>query len=227
MEICHRNYNYVQRYNNNNNNSNSHFSTVGDLRRLFSPHVNRIRSCLEPGLHDINWTNLEWRTFTTRCLADIDDFSYLMSRANDIYANRIEKLLLAMNSIQLHALPEGQPWTLEKFLSEIKMTCRSAACDLHRVSMMIEDAVEDLIALALQSINPNGNAALSVEHEDSSSNLQHGSRRDQNAFSSSVASQASSLQSPEDSEDDRSVKNGTSPAGGTTPVKAKSLFRYT
>jgi dynein heavy chain len=99
-------------------------STVPDLRRLFTPHVNRIRSCLEPGLAEVTWTNFEWQEFTERCLTDIDDFSYLMSRANDIYANRIEKLLLAMNSIKLHALPEQQPWTLDKFLQEIKVTCR-------------------------------------------------------------------------------------------------------
>ena len=59
-----------------------------DLRRLFTPHVNRIRSCLEPGLADITWTDTEWAVFTERCLEDIDNFAHLMSRANDIYTNR-------------------------------------------------------------------------------------------------------------------------------------------
>ena len=53
-----------------------------------------------------------------------------------------------MNHIKLYALPESQPWTLERFLEEIKTTCKCAAGDLHRVSAMIEDAVEDLIGLA-------------------------------------------------------------------------------
>ena len=61
---------------------------VPDLRRLFTPHVNRIRSCLEPGLADITWTDTEWAVFTERCLEDIDNFAHLMSRANDIYTNR-------------------------------------------------------------------------------------------------------------------------------------------
>ena len=63
----------------------------------------------------------------------IENFTYLMDRANDIYTNRIEKLLVSMNYIKLHALPESEPWTLEKFLEEIKKTCREAACDLNRL----------------------------------------------------------------------------------------------
>lgn len=123
------------------------------MRRLFTPHVNKIRSCLEPGLSEVNWTNFEWRDFTERCISDIENFADLMSRANDIYSNRIEKLLYSMNTIKLYALPETEPWTLEKFLDEIKMTCKVSACDLHRISQMVEDAVEDLIGLALLSLN--------------------------------------------------------------------------
>ncbi len=58
-----------------------------------------------------------------------------------------------MSYVKLYALPESQPWTLDRFLDEIKHTCREAAKDLHRVSMMVEDAVEDLIFLAVQSLN--------------------------------------------------------------------------
>ena len=49
-----------------------------------------------------------------RCLEDIDNFAHLMSRANDIYTNRIEKLLESMNTIKLYALPEREPWTLDR-----------------------------------------------------------------------------------------------------------------
>ena len=80
-------------------------------------------------------------------------FRYLMSRANDIYENRIEKVLSAMDSIKLYALPKSEPWTLDRFLEEIKDACKEAAADLNRKSVMIEDAVEDLIGLALQALN--------------------------------------------------------------------------
>ena len=55
-----------------------------------------------------------------------------------------------MDSILLYALPKTEPWTLERFLDEIKKACKEAASDLHRRSVMIEDAVEDLIGLSLQ-----------------------------------------------------------------------------
>ena len=44
--------------------------------------------------------------------------------ANDNYAFSIEKLLESMNTIKLYALPEREPWTLDRFLEEIKRTCR-------------------------------------------------------------------------------------------------------
>ena len=81
------------------------------------------------------------------------NYRYLMSRANDIYENRIEKVLSAMDSIKLYALPKSEPWTLDRFLEEIKDACKDAAADLNRKSVMIEDAVEDLIGLALQALN--------------------------------------------------------------------------
>ena len=124
-----------------------------DLRRLFTPHVNKMRTSLEPGLSEITWTNFDWVEFTDKCLEDIDNFRYLMSRANDIYTNRIEKVLSAMDEVKLYALPKTEPWTLDRFLEEIKVACKEAAGDLNRKSVMIEDAVEDLIGLALQALN--------------------------------------------------------------------------
>ena len=45
-----------------------------DLKRLFTPHVNKMRTSLEPGLAEITWTNLDWVEFTDKCLEDIDNF---------------------------------------------------------------------------------------------------------------------------------------------------------
>ncbi len=46
----------------------------------------------------------------------IETFRYLMSRANDIYNNRIEKVLREMDSVMLYTLPTNEAWTLERFL---------------------------------------------------------------------------------------------------------------
>ena len=39
-----------------------------------------------------------------------------MCRANDIYHNRIEKVLDDMDYVKLYSLPKAEPWTLDRFL---------------------------------------------------------------------------------------------------------------
>ena len=74
-----------------------------ELRRLFAPHVSKIKASLEPGLKEITWTNFDWHDFTDKCLEDIDNFKDLMSRANDIFQNRIENVLSSLDSVKLYA----------------------------------------------------------------------------------------------------------------------------
>ena len=73
----------------------------------------------------------------------IETFRYLMSRANDIYNNRIEKVLREMDSVMLYTLPTNEAWTLDRFLDEIKGTCKDAANDLHRSSVMVNRITEN------------------------------------------------------------------------------------
>jgi hypothetical protein len=43
----------------------------------------------------------------------IETFRYLMSRANDIYNNRIEKVLREMDSVMLYTLPTNEAWYVQ------------------------------------------------------------------------------------------------------------------
>ena len=52
-----------------------------------------------------------------------------------------------MQKITLHALPEDEPWCIEEFIEKTEETCRNAAVDLHRKSLMVEDAVEEVLQL--------------------------------------------------------------------------------
>lgn len=137
----------LQKYNNAIN------SVVPDLKKLFSPHLNKVRSALDPGLAEINWTSHEWKEFTESCLGDIESFKDLVDRANDIYENRVEKLLDSITSVELYELPTAEPWTLEKFLDKVKIKCKVGSKELQKRSTMVEDSIEDLIALALEFKN--------------------------------------------------------------------------
>ena len=128
-------------------------SVVPDLKKLFSPHLNKVRSALDPGLAEINWTSREWNDFTETCLGDIESFKDLVDRANDIYENRVEKLLDSVTSVELYELPCVEPWTLDQFLEKVKTKCKLGSKELQKRSTMVEDAIEDLIALALEFKN--------------------------------------------------------------------------
>lgn len=54
-----------------------------------------------------------------------------------------------MQLIQLHALPEPheEPWTVDFFCEKIDTVCRNAASELHKKSLMVEEAVEEILEL--------------------------------------------------------------------------------
>ena len=126
------------------------YSLAPDLKRLYGPHLNKIRACLEPGMAQINWTCHSWEEFTEKCINDVSIFKDLIDRANDIYVNRLEKLLESLMDTKLYSLPKTTPWPMEKFVEVIRTKCKAGSKELQKKSSMIEDAIEDLISLALE-----------------------------------------------------------------------------
>ena len=125
-------------------------SLVPDLRKLYAPHLNKIKDTLEPGFGEINWTCQTWEGFVEKVFKDIDTYKNLIQRSNDIYESRVEKLLEKMLTTELYAVPEDEPWTVEKFVETVKVMCKDGAKNLQKKNEMIEDAIEDLIVLALE-----------------------------------------------------------------------------
>ena len=142
-------------------------SLAPELQKLFAPHLAKIRSCMDPGMSLINWTCDSWREFTTKTLNDIDIIKDLVDRANDIYYNRVEKLLGSIVDVPLSSLPTDVPWTLEQFVENIKVKCKTGYKELNKISMMIEDAIEDLILLALE-FSPEVESKVETKEGDTS-----------------------------------------------------------
>lgn len=132
-------------------------SLVPDLKKLYAPHLNKVKDTLEPGLSQINWTCQTWQGFVEKVLRDISIYKNLIDRSNDIFESRIEKLLEKILETRLFDLPSNDPWTLEKFLDTVKMMCKEGAKTLQKKNEMIEDAIEDLnvasIFFCLESIS--------------------------------------------------------------------------
>lgn len=66
-----------------------------------------------------------------------------------MYINRVLEVLDSMQMIELHSLPEmnEEPWTIDKFCNNIDNVCRKAATELHKKSLMVEEAVEEIMSL--------------------------------------------------------------------------------
>ena len=124
----------------------------GQWRRLFSPFLNKIRQSLDPGFSVVNWHTLEWKDFTKTCIEEISFFQNLIDRANDIYNNRINTILDSMDNVELYSLPKKEAWTFEVFLNTVKEKCKQGTQSLEQKSKMVEEAVEDIIQLALLTL---------------------------------------------------------------------------
>lgn len=74
-----------------------------------------------------------------------------------------------MQRITLHSPPEDEPWTVEEFLQKTEYHCHHAALELNRRSLMVEEAVEEVLELVRKA------GENSKENEDE--NCSDGKRR--------------------------------------------------
>ena len=121
-----------------------------DLKRLFNSHCNSLRAALDPALTDMNWSYKEWDKFVTDRLCEISHFTNFIGRVNNIYELRIESTLESIQSIPLYEIPNNQPWTVEVFLNVVENKCKVAAKKIDNKSRQVENAVDDIISLAME-----------------------------------------------------------------------------
>ncbi|XP_060534779.1 dynein axonemal heavy chain 5 isoform X2 [Cylas formicarius] len=120
-----------------------------EVRPLFLPHLIKLTSKIEPGLTTLTWVSSDWQRYVDEANACVNNFKVLTTRVHDIYVNRVLEVLAAMQTVRLHALPEegDEPWTINDFCDSVDDVCRSAAAELHKRSLMVEEAVEEILTL--------------------------------------------------------------------------------
>ncbi|XP_047354238.1 dynein axonemal heavy chain 5 isoform X2 [Vespa velutina] len=119
-----------------------------EVRPLLLPHLVHVASLFEPALTLLTWTQPDWKEFCQNTREQIKIFDILITRIHDVYSNRILHVLESMQKITLHSLPtSNDPWTIEEFIEKTEEICRIAAIDLYRKSMMVEEAVEEVLGL--------------------------------------------------------------------------------
>ncbi|XP_050432698.1 dynein axonemal heavy chain 5 [Adelges cooleyi] len=123
-----------------------------DVRPLFVTQLVWLLNLLTPGLQQLDWTSAGWKTFVDETNAAISKFQILVTRVHDVYRNRILQVLSSMHNITLYTFPDDDTtWTAEEFLERTDETCRLASIELNRKSMLVEEAVEEVLNLVQQA----------------------------------------------------------------------------
>lgn len=91
------------------------------LQPLMVPHCEKVDEMLSPGLTLLPWTSLNLAHFAESCTRSLDNLDLLISRVTDILEIQIEGELRDITSTLLCDLPDNEPWTIEEFISRIKV----------------------------------------------------------------------------------------------------------
>ncbi|XP_017781875.1 PREDICTED: dynein heavy chain 5, axonemal [Nicrophorus vespilloides] len=120
-----------------------------EIRPLFLPHLDKLVKIIEPGLSQLNWVSSTWKAYIDKCNEAVDNFKTLVTRVHDVYVNRVLEVLSHMQTITLHCIPSpgDPPWTVDDFINKTENICRLAAMELHTKSLMVEEAVEEILLL--------------------------------------------------------------------------------
>ena len=92
-----------------------------NLVPLMAPHLEKVDSMLSPGLVMLRWTSLNLGHFADSVTASLESLELLIKRARDILNIQIEGELESITSTLLCVLPDGEPWTMEEFVTNIKV----------------------------------------------------------------------------------------------------------
>lgn len=88
-----------------------------------------------------------------------------------------------MQKITLYSLPEDEPWSVEEFLRKTKTHCQSVALELNRRSLMVEEAVEEVLELVRKAGENFKGETTNFDFNFDGKNLVFLSREKENKFS--------------------------------------------
>lgn len=87
-----------------------------------APHLEKVNATLSPGLVLLTWTSLNLGHFSDSVTASLEKLELLINRARDILTIQIEGVLKDISFTLLCNLPDNEPWTMEEFVSSIKVS---------------------------------------------------------------------------------------------------------
>ncbi|KNC49484.1 dynein heavy chain 5 [Thecamonas trahens ATCC 50062] len=115
--------------------------------QLIGPHVELVKSRIEPGLVSLTWTSLNIDGYLAAIHESLAHLEDLVDKINDIIACRVDSTLASIRATRLIDLPSESSITIEAFADAAEETTRSRAASLDSKVVLVESAVQDLVAL--------------------------------------------------------------------------------
>ena len=83
---------------------------------LIAPHFEKVDEAISPGLTSLKWNSLDIDGFVGSVQTSLRKLDLLITRVTDILTMRIDGEMTKASTLVLCELPDGDPWTTEKFL---------------------------------------------------------------------------------------------------------------
>ncbi|KAH9492183.1 Dynein heavy chain 5, axonemal [Bulinus truncatus] len=112
---------------------------------LFMPSLYKIDSLLVRGETSLTWTSLDVSDYFSTMSKAFKDLKLIIKLAIDMKTLRIDKKLTQMAEMIACPLPTTEPWTVEEFLNNTKLTTQSAGDELSRLNKVVAEMVHELI----------------------------------------------------------------------------------
>jgi dynein heavy chain len=134
---------------------------VPDLQSLFKLAFDALDDKMRPALSKVTWSSINLEDFIQRIFDVLSKTREIISKARDLYDNRVMSNLSRICHMNLVRIPDSIV-TTANFISAQKERVEAGAFQLDQTALQIETAVKDIIDLVLK-FNPEHRAAILIE----------------------------------------------------------------
>ena len=145
---------------------------------LMEPHLEKVDEVISPGLTVLRWTSLNIDSFLKSVEENLKELELLVERVSNTYEFQIQGVLTEIRNMELCALPDSEPWTVDEFVNStqvwrkqgmhlcyrkiinmlfytvhLQKTCKAAAVRLDTMTMKVERAAHDLVNILISSLD--------------------------------------------------------------------------
>ncbi|XP_065523675.1 dynein axonemal heavy chain 5 [Lathamus discolor] len=121
------------------------------IEQLVAPWLANVDDAIQPGLMLLTWTSMNIEKYINSVFYKLTGLELLLDRVNDLVEFRIDAVLQEMTRVPLCKLPDDEPLSCEEFLQKTKELCIKGSRTLHLKSSLVEDAVNELINMLLDT----------------------------------------------------------------------------